>query len=187
MDGIVEVSGGRVRGRERGGVWAYSGIPYARSPEGPLRWRPPQPPEPWSGVRDAAEFGPIAPQLPMLSGFAMPGEPTVQSEDCCNLNVWTPAPDGRRRPVMVWIHGGGFTSGSGAGVMYRGGDLARNGDVVVVTINYRLGALGFLGHRALVADEATPEAVGNWGCSTRWRPCAGCAATSPTSVGTPTG
>jgi para-nitrobenzyl esterase len=163
VDGVVEVSGGRVRGQERSGVWVFSGIPYARSPEGPLRWRPPQPVEPWGGVRDALEFGTIAPQPPMLGGFAMPGEPDAQGEDCLSLNVWTPALDAGRRPVMVWIHGGGFTSGSGAGLMYRGGDLARNGDVVVVTVNYRLGALGFLGHPALVDGDAAPAAVGNWG------------------------
>lgn len=163
MDGVLEVAGGRVRGRELDGVWAYSGIPYARSPEGPFRWRPPQPPEPWSGVRDALDFGPIAPQSPPIPGIAVPGDPVAQDEDCLTLNVWTPAPDGRPRPVMVWIHGGGFTSGTGAGLLYRGGDLVRHGDVVVVTVNYRLGALGFLGHPALVEGSPAPEAVGNWG------------------------
>src|SRR5208283_4087124 len=117
------------------------------------------PPQPWNGVRSAAEFGPIAPQPAALGGFAMPGEPTTQDEDCLSLNVWTPSPDDGRRPVMVWIHGGGFTSGSGAGLMYRGGDLARTGDVVVVTCNYRLGALGFLAHRALEEGAG----IGNWG------------------------
>jgi para-nitrobenzyl esterase len=114
-------------------------------------------------VRDALEFGPIAPQSPPIPGIAIPGDPVEQDEDCLTLNVWTPAPDSGRRPVMVWVHGGGFTSGTGAGLLYRGGGLARRGDVVVVTFNYRLGALGFLGHPALAAGPATPEAIGNWG------------------------
>ncbi|HVX21558.1 MAG TPA: carboxylesterase/lipase family protein [Acidimicrobiales bacterium] len=161
MDGIVEVAGGRVRGVERDGVWAFSGIPFAGPPVGPLRWRQPQAPAPWTGVRSAAEFGPIAPQTPPIPGVAIPGDPVEQDEDCLTLNVWTPALDGGRRPVMVWVHGGGFTTGTGASLLYRGGDLARHGDVVVVTFNYRLGALGFLGHPA-VADGDDGQ-VGNWG------------------------
>src|SRR5271166_2835 len=163
MDGEVEVRGGRVRGVERSGLWVYSGIPYARAPAGALRWRPPQPPEPWSGVRDADCFGPIAPQSSPVEGLTIPGDPTEHSEDCLSLNVWTPAPDAGRRSVMVWIHGGGYTSGSGSFLLYRGSDLARNGDVVVVTINYRLGALGFLGHPAAVDGSKNPGEVGNWG------------------------
>jgi para-nitrobenzyl esterase len=112
-------------------------------------------------VRPAVEFGPIAPQSAPIEGIAIPGDPAVQSESCLTLNVWTPAPDEKRRPVMVWIHGGGFTTGSSSFLLYRGGDLARHGDVVVVTINYRLGALGFLGHRAV--GEPGAAAVGNWG------------------------
>ncbi len=176
MDPVVEVAGGRVRGAQRDGVLAFFGIPYARSPEGSLRWRPPQPVEPWSGVRDATEFGPIAPQPPPVPGMAIPGDPDVQDEDCLNLNVWTPALDAKRRPVMVWIHGGGFTSGSGSGIIYRGGRLSGENDVVVVTINYRIGALGFLAHPALALDGGPGTtgglidtagtlagATGNWG------------------------
>ncbi len=150
-------------------MWSFSGIPYARAPLGDLRWRPPQPPDSWPGVRDASEFGPIAPQngpAPGIAGTADPSSGEVQSEDCLSLNVWTrtlpvaPAAPGRGRPVMVFVHGGGFTSGSGSVFLYRGGSLARNGDAVVVTINYRLGALGFLGHPGLSeADGST----GNWG------------------------
>jgi para-nitrobenzyl esterase len=84
---------------------------------------------------------------------ALSGEPAEKSEDCLNLNIWTPGLDGGRRPVMVWIHGGSFVSGSGSSGLYRGGTLAGDGDVVVVTINYRLGMLGFLAHPALEADD----------------------------------
>lgn len=171
FDGVVEVSGGRLRGRDRGGVWAFSGVPYARAPEGERRWRPPEPVQPWSGVREAAEFGLIAPQPAPTPGVAIPGDPVEEGEDCLFLNIWTPGVgdhdgaspvESRGRPVMVWIHGGGFTSGNGSSLLYRGGDLARSGDVVVVTVNYRLGALGFLAHPALT-DRGRTEVVGNWG------------------------
>jgi para-nitrobenzyl esterase len=168
MDQVVTVAGGRVRGVWRGDLWSFSGIPYAQSPELELRWRPPQPPVPWTGVRDATSFGPIAPQRVAEAGIMSPADPNAeeaQSEDCLTLNVWTPeVPEDPRgatgRPVMVWIHGGGFTSGSGSVFLYRGSQLVRHGDVVVVTINYRLGALGFLGHRALSDPDGL---LGNWG------------------------
>jgi para-nitrobenzyl esterase len=168
MDPVVTVAGGRVRGVWRENLWSFSGIPYAQAPAGDLRWRPPQPPLAWEGVRDATSFGPIAPQRLAEAGLASPADPRadqVQSEDCLTLNIWTPEiPDNptprNGRPVMVWIHGGGFTSGSGSVFLYRGGHLARQGDVVVVTINYRLGALGWLGHRALSEPDGR---VGNWG------------------------
>lgn len=155
---------GRVRGTWRNDLWSFSGVPYARAPIGPLRWRPPLPAEPWDTIRDASTFGPIAPQPAAAPGVTSPSDPDAsepQSEDCLSLNVWTPAlePDARR-PVMVFIHGGGFTGGSGSVFLYRGGNLVRNGDAVVVTINYRLGALGFLGHRGLVDPDGL---VGNWG------------------------
>ncbi len=166
MEGVVSVAGGRLRGVWRGDLWSFSGVPYGRAPTGSLRWLPPQPPEPWVGVRDSSEFGPIAPQPPSVPGptsTAEPGGAESQDEDCLSLNVWTPAlPEEQAeaapgRPVMVWIHGGGFTSGSGSVFLYRGGNLVRNGDAVVVTINYRLGALGFLG---LPGPDGL---VGNWG------------------------
>jgi para-nitrobenzyl esterase len=170
VDGVVTVAGGRVRGVWQGDQWAFLGIPYARAPEADLRWRPPLPPMHWDGVRDASTFGPIAPQPVASDGLARPSEPRAvdkQSEDCLSVNIWTPelpvVPTRRPeagRPVMVWIHGGGLTSGSGSVFLYRGEPLVRNGDVVVVTINYRLGALGFLGHGAL-RDPA--GFVGNWG------------------------
>ena len=158
------MAGGRVRGHRGEGLWTFLGIPYARPPEGPFRWRAPQPPEPWSGVRVASELGPIAPQTPAVPGFSLPGDPEEQSEDCLSLNVWTPdldQPGGLGRPVMVWLHGGGFTGGTGGSLLYRGGKLARRGDVVVVTINYRLGALGFLCHPVLTGGAAAT--TGNWG------------------------
>lgn len=95
--------------------------------------------------------------------MSVPGDPTEQSEDCLSVNVWTQAPDGGRRPVMVWVHGGGFTSGTGASLLYRGAELAREHDVVVVTFNYRLGALGFLGHPVVADHGSAPPVVGNWG------------------------
>jgi para-nitrobenzyl esterase len=125
--------------------------------------------EAWSEIRDASTFGPIAPQSAAVPGITSPSDPSSSephSEDCLTLNVWTPdlpAPDAlpeQSRPVMVFIHGGGFTSGSGSVFLYRGGELVRNGDAVVVTINYRLGALGFLGHRSLADPDAL---LGNWG------------------------
>ena len=170
MKGVVAVAQGRLRGVWREDLWSFSGIPYGCAPVGALRWRPPLEVEGWDEVRDASTFGPIAPQSASVPGVTSPADPGASephSEDCLSLNVWTPElpasptlEPGAGRPVMVFIHGGGFTSGSGSVFLYRGGDLVRNGDAVVVTINYRLGALGFLGHR----DLADPDRlVGNWG------------------------
>ena len=169
MNGVVEVRTGRIRGVERRGILSFSGIPYAASPAGPHRWRPPAPPEAWVGIKDCDRFTPVAPQSENLIELTLGRDPEVVSEDCLTLNIWTPAPDNGRRPVMVWIHGGSFLTGSGSGGLYRGGTLAREGDVVVVTMNYRLGALGFLAHPAL--GEGGQEwldgrewlGCGNWG------------------------
>lgn len=157
----VAVDGGWVRGHEVDGVWAFLGVPYARAPVGPLRWRPPQRPEPWSGVRHASDPGPIAPQA-VSPGSTLPGDPLEQSEDCLHLSIWTPAADSSKRPVLVWVHGGGFTSGTAGSALYRGQRLAADGDVVVVNVNYRLGALGFLAHRALGAGPHRGRVAGNW-------------------------
>src|SRR5580698_5186165 len=170
VKGVVSVAQGRLRGVWRGDLWSFSGIPYGRAPTGALRWRPPLEAEGWTEIRDASTYGPIAPQSAAVPGVTSPADPVASephSEDCLSLNVWTPElPEsstvarGQGHPVMVFIHGGGFTSGSGSVFLYRGGELVRNGDAVVVTINYRLGALGFLGHR----DLADPDGlVGNWG------------------------
>jgi para-nitrobenzyl esterase len=143
---VVETEAGRLRGVEHKGVLLFRGIRYARAPSGPLRFRPPVPPEPWAGVRDADQIGPSAPQGASMAGplGRLIGAGPTGSEDCLGLHVWTPGLDDARRPVLVWIHGGAFVLGSGGVALYSGRRLARRGDVVVVTINYRLGALGFL-------------------------------------------
>jgi para-nitrobenzyl esterase len=150
---VVTVSGGTVQGTTEAGGYVFRGIPYAAAPTGNLRWQPPAPPIPWHGVRDATQFGPGCPQK--LSTFATP----PFNEDCLFLNVYTASLDqGDSRPVIVWIHGGGWTQGDGRG--FDGIKLAQKG-VVVVTINYRLGALGWLAHPAVAAYPGGP--AGNYG------------------------
>jgi para-nitrobenzyl esterase len=153
---IVSTRLGRIEGSEQRGVWAFRGIPYAAPPVGELRFRAPEPPAPWSSLRDGRQPGATAPQLPSMMRDLLP-----QSEDCLQLNVWTPrapgAPGKGALPVMVFIHGGGFASGASTHPMYSGHVLAQRGQVVVVSFNYRLGALGFadmaaLGDGALAAD-----------------------------------
>jgi len=147
LNPLVTTRYGKIEGLRRRGVRVFRGIPFAEAPRGPLRFQAPQPPKPWSGVRSGRHFGPAAPQLPpamLLVRRAIGAASAQQSQDCLYLNVWTPEPDTRRRPVMVWVHGGAFVLGSGSSTLYDGSQLAASGDVVVVTINYRLGALGFL-------------------------------------------
>ena len=158
--GVVTTHAGAVRGIEADGVWSYRAIPYAAAPVGHLRFRPPQPVPAWAGVRDASSFGSVAPQSPSGIGSYFPGDPVEQAEDCLTVNVWTPVPRRGPLPVMVYVHGGAFCNGSGSSVMYRAERLASRG-VVVVTFNYRLGALGFLAHPALVDEES--GGFGNWG------------------------
>jgi para-nitrobenzyl esterase len=143
---VVETRSGRLRGVEQRGVLIFRGIPYAAPPTGALRFCAPAPVAPWTGVRDALRSGPGAPQRGgTLSGaFARIVGPGTTAEDCLTLDLWTPAADGARRPVLVWIHGGAFVMGAGSALAYAGASLARRGDVVVVALNYRLGALGFL-------------------------------------------
>jgi para-nitrobenzyl esterase len=143
---------------EKKTVRVYRGIPYAMPPTGDRRWKPPAPPAAWEGVRTCTEFGPSCPQPGALMGRT----PHTVSEDCLYLNMWTAAHDtGGKRPVMVWIHGGGFTTGSGSQIYYDGTALARRG-VVVVTLNYRLGPFGFFAHPALSA-ESPHHVSGNYG------------------------
>jgi para-nitrobenzyl esterase len=147
MRAALNTRAGRLEGNDRGGILAFKGVPYASAPKGSLRFRPPQPAKPWRGARSAQNFGSAAPQLSPASalvGRLMGSARGAQNEDCLCLNVWTSGTDDRRRPVMVFIHGGAFVLGSGGMSLYSGSRLARRGDVVVVTINYRLGALGFL-------------------------------------------
>jgi para-nitrobenzyl esterase len=138
---ITETAAGKVQGTEREGVLQFRGIKYATA----SRFSAPQPVEPWSDVYDATAFGPILPQNPSgLETMLGKSEETPMHEDALLLNVFTPALDDRARPVMLWIHGGAFTAGAGSIPWYSGANLARGGDVVVVTINYRLGVFGFL-------------------------------------------
>jgi para-nitrobenzyl esterase len=149
---IATTRQGRVEGETYRGTVVFRGIRYARPPEGGLRFRAPEPPDHWRGVLPARKFGAAAPQVsPVLPALErlIGGSASGRSEDCLSLNVWTPALDGKRRPVMVWIHGGAFVMGSGSAGIYSGRRLARRGDLVVVTLNYRLGALGFLDLRDL--------------------------------------
>ncbi len=162
MDGaraVVATKFGAVRGVERDGIWNFLGLHYAAPPVGALRFRLPRPPDPWSGVRDAVEYGPLAPQPAAGAGY-IPNDPVASDEDCCTLNVYTPACDGERRPVMVFLHGGAFLGGTGSSTMYRGLALVRRG-VVLVTVEYRLGALGFLAHPNLYDEDS--GGFGNWG------------------------
>ncbi|GAA4524250.1 carboxylesterase/lipase family protein [Amycolatopsis samaneae] len=143
---VVSVEAGAVRGYRDGRVAAYLGIPYAAPPVGRSRFAAPEPPACWDGVRPAGHAGP-APIQPAegAPGGVVPAALPGTSEDCLTVNVWTPAADaGDRLPVLVWLHGGGFATGAGSAACYSGLELARRGDVVVVTLNYRLGALGYL-------------------------------------------
>ncbi|MGZ9099290.1 MAG: carboxylesterase/lipase family protein, partial [Brevundimonas sp.] len=160
-DPRVEVEQGVVVGREAGGVQSFKGLPYAAPPVGLLRWRAPQPATAWTGARDAGSVGAICIQPPSNGD---PGVgPLPMSEDCLTLNVWTPEARGAEPlPVMVWIHGGGYNNGSGTAALYDGTNLAKRG-VVVVTINYRLGRLGFFDHPALAAERAPGEPAANYG------------------------
>lgn len=162
MSAIASTIYGKIEGEEQNGLCVFKGVPFAASTAGARRWAAPEKPASFSGVRDARRFGGVAPQNPVLvsalTAMVVEGE---QSEDCLYLNVWTPGVDRKRRPVMVWIHGGAFAIGSGSQAIYDGSTLARRGDAVVVTINYRLGPLGFL--RLTDLTNGKIQATGNEG------------------------
>lgn len=145
---IIETVAGKVRGHSESGIHSFLGIPYGEPTGGENRFKPARPKAPWTGIFEANEFGDRAPQI----DISMPDSPSgrlwrfatnTMSEDCLVLNVWTPATDNKKRPVLFWCHGGGFFSGSGHEPDYHGANLARNNDVVVVTVNHRLNALGY--------------------------------------------
>jgi para-nitrobenzyl esterase len=144
---VAETRHGKVSGTLKDGISIFKGIPYGAPTSGANRFRKPQPPQAWSGVRDATTYPNMAPQppAPIRGLFASWTDPTTPAEDCLGLNVWTPGlRDGAKRPVMVWFHGGDFASLSGSRSVFDGTRLARRGDVVLVTVNHRLNAFGFL-------------------------------------------
>lgn len=145
------------------GMVAFRGIPYALPPVGPLRWKPPAPPARWSTPRDATQFGPPCPQSAIgENGGGRNAVPGTPSEDCLTLNVSTPAKRDRPLPVMVWVHGGAHRIGSGAAPFYDGAAFARDG-VILVTLNYRLGLLGYFAHPALTAEAGPDAPLANYG------------------------
>ena len=155
----IRIESGLIEGQQEHACSVFKGIPFAQPPVGDLRWREPQPPLPWQGIRKADTFGPICPQ----TDASVPGAPTEPtSEDCLCLNIWMPAhPPGAKLPVMVWFFGGGWTTGSASMPLYWGDQLVRRG-VIVVTVGYRVGAFGFLAHPEL-SHESRHHVSGNYG------------------------
>jgi para-nitrobenzyl esterase len=161
---VPQLDSGPISGILDDSIWTYKGIPYAAPPVGELRWKEPQPVDPWQDVKTCTAFGPACPQSrPALAVLGTElNNVGPQSEDCLYLNVWTPAASPNTNlPVMVWIHGGGFDAGAASQFMYDGRNLAEKG-VVLVSINYRLGAFGFMAHPQL-SDESSRGVSGNYG------------------------
>lgn len=156
----VQTTRGAIEGLREGDLDVFRGIPFAAPPVGPLRWHPPQPHDAWDGVRPCHEFGNACIQEPLPLPMKIMEVDGPQSEDCLYLNVWTPGCDDAERPVMVWIHGGGLSLGVASQALYDGARLASR-DAVIVTVNYRLAALGFL-HLSTLTDGRIP-ATGNEG------------------------
>jgi para-nitrobenzyl esterase len=163
---IVKIKSGMVSGMTTNGVHVFKGVPFAAPPVNELRWKAPQPVKPWQGTLSATQFGPSPfqsdpkPFMMWTEEFITP--PESLSEDCLYLNVWTPALSANEKlPVLVWIYGGGFMSGSGACQVYDGEEIAKQG-IVYVTINYRVGVFGFMAHPELSAEVRT-KSSGNYG------------------------
>lgn len=148
---LVRTKLGLLRGTREGGAFVFRNVPYAAPPVGMQRFRRPEPPQAWTGERDATRHGPIPPQNRSRLAAAMGDFTLAQDEDCLTLTIWTPKPDGKPKPVLVWYHGGAFVSGAGSLDWYSGARLAEFGDIVVVGVNYRLGVLGFM-HKPGVAE-----------------------------------
>lgn len=159
---VVKTRYGLLEGVKENGVIVFKGIPYARPPVGDLRFHSPEEPEAWEGIKRADIFGPICAQYPLLNFMAdiLLADYEKECEDCLYLNVWTPSLEKKKRPVMVWIHGGGAMYGSGSQSLYTGELLCEKGEVIVVTFNYRLGVLGNLTHPDLIDEKGF---FGNWG------------------------
>lgn len=157
----IATQSGKLLGESAAAVRVFKGIPFAAPPVGALRWRAPQPAAHWRGTRDARLWGPVCPQ-PTAPGMNSVPAGQRMSEDCLYLNVWAPAGATGRAPVMVWIHGGALVMGAGSFPEFDGSAFARDG-VVLVTLNYRLGALGFFAHRALTAEASAKAPLGNYG------------------------
>ena len=155
----VKVARGSLHGATAGPVTSFKGVPFAAPPTGDLRWKPPQAPAKWTGVREATSYSPSCMQMRRAAAVGTNGD----SEDCLYLNIWAPADakPGQKLPVMVWIHGGAFTGGSGTAAIYDGTHFAERG-VILVTVNYRLGRLGFFAHPALTAENPSGP-LGNYG------------------------
>jgi para-nitrobenzyl esterase len=149
-DNFLEVTGGCIHGATAGSIHTFFGVPFAAPPTNERRWRAPADPIPWTGVREAVAFSKACPQIaPLLAGKTLDWD-----EDCLYLNIWTPSLDATAKlPVMVWIHGGGLVNGSGVESIYSGKYISEKGQVVAVTVNYRLGQLGYLGHPALAVEQ----------------------------------
>ena len=164
---VADTTAGNVRGFTRNGIHTFKGIPYAATTEGPARFLPPSRPQPWSGIRSSMYYGPTCPQrtragwLNDENAFLFQWNDGQPGEDCLRVNLWTPSLEPRKRPVMVWLHGGGWSSGSGhEQPAYNGENLSRRGDVVVVSVNHRLNLLGYMNLSAYGARYSSSMNVG---------------------------